>query len=96
MEDVELKVDTKGHGAFVITDNGGQIGEMEIAIAPAMLTVFHTEVVPAAEGQGVAKKLLSAMVAYAREHQLKVNALCPYVHAQFKRHPDEYADIWSE
>ena len=96
MEDVELKLDTKGQGAFVITQNEKKIGEMEIAIAPAILTVFHTEVVPEAEGKGIAKKLLSAMVAYAREHQLKVNALCPYVHAQFKRHPDEYADIWSE
>jgi predicted GNAT family acetyltransferase len=95
MEDVELKLGSNGHGAFVIADNGTKVGEMEIAIAPAMLTVFHTEVVPEAEGKGIAKKLLAAMVAYAREHQLKVNPLCPYVHARFKRHPDEYADIWS-
>lgn len=96
MEDVELKLDPNGRGTFVIKDNGMQIGEMEIAIAPGMLTVFHTEVVPEAEGKGIAKKLLSKMVAYAREHHLKVNALCPYVHAQFSRHPEEYADIWSK
>jgi len=96
MDDVQLNLDTNGHGAFVITGNGGQIGEMEIAVAPGKLTVFHTEVVPEAEGKGVAKKLLSGMVAYARENRLKVIPLCPYVHAQFKRHSDEYADIWSE
>ena len=36
------------------------------------------------------------MVDYARKHDLKVIPLCPYVHAQFKRHPDEYADVWNK
>jgi uncharacterized protein len=40
--------------------------------------------------------LLSTMVDYAREHKLKVIALCPYVHAQFERHPDKYSDIWNK
>jgi uncharacterized protein len=96
MDDVELKLNPNGHGAFVITGNGAQIGEMEIAVAPGKITVFHTEVVPEAEGKGIAKKLLSEMVAYARGNKLKVIPLCPYVLAQFKRHSDEYADIWSE
>jgi uncharacterized protein len=43
-----------------------------------------------------AKKLLSAMVDYARKNQLKVLPLCPYVLAQFKRHREEYADVWEK
>ena len=35
------------------------------------------------------------MVTYAREHHLKVTPYCPYVHAQLKRHPEQYADIWN-
>jgi hypothetical protein len=35
------------------------------------------------------------MVDYARKNKLKVIPLCPYVHAQFKRHPKEYADVWN-
>ena len=68
---------------------------MIISISGKELTVYHTEVVPEAEGKGLAKKLLDAMVSYAREHKMKVIPLCPYVHAQFKRHPDEYKDVYS-
>ena len=96
MDGVELKLNDKGHGAFVFSDNGKQIGEMEVEVSQTHLTVFHTEVIPEAEGKGVAKKLLSEMVSYSRSHKLKVIPLCPYVHAQFKRHPDEYADLWSD
>jgi len=69
---------------------------MEIGIGDGRLTAYHTEVSPKAEGKGLAKKLLSHMVAYAREHHLKVIPLCPFVNAQFKRHPEEYADIWEK
>ena len=96
MNDVELKLDGKGHGAFVITDNERQIGEMEVEESGGNLTVIHTEVIPEEEGKGFAKKLLAGMTGYARGHGLKVIPLCPYVHAQFKRHPGEYADLWSE
>ncbi|RYG04616.1 MAG: N-acetyltransferase, partial [Chitinophagaceae bacterium] len=46
-------------------------------------------------GKGLAKELLNTMVAYARANRLKVVPLCPYVHAQFKRHPEDFADVWS-
>ena len=49
-----------------------------------------------AEGKGLAKKLLIAMVDYARKNNLKVIALCPFVHAQFLRHPDEYKILWKK
>jgi hypothetical protein len=38
--------------------------------------------------------MLQAMVDHARKNGLKVIPLCPYVHAQFKRHPQEYSDLW--
>ncbi|HET8752851.1 MAG TPA: N-acetyltransferase, partial [Salinimicrobium sp.] len=33
---------------------------------------------------------------YARNNDLKVIPLCPYVYAQFKKHPDEFSDIWKK
>ncbi|HTN09080.1 GNAT family N-acetyltransferase [Agriterribacter sp.] len=94
MNDVKLKLDEKGHGHFYISDGEEQVAEMVVSVAHGMLTVYHTEVLPKGEGKGLAKQLLAAMVDHARKNQLKVIPLCPYVHAQFKRHHDEYADVW--
>lgn len=96
MNEIELKLEQNGKGAFVIEEAGERIAEMVIGISGSNMTVFHTEVSDKLKGQGVASRLLETMVAYAREHKLKVIALCPYVSAQFKRHPDQYADIWNQ
>jgi predicted GNAT family acetyltransferase len=95
MEEVKLHLNEKNHGGFYITDGVEQLGEMVLSISGSNLTVYHTEVSPKAEGKGYAKKMLNAMVDYARKNKLKVIPLCPYVHAQFKRHPEEYADVWN-
>jgi uncharacterized protein len=94
MQEIKFILNEKGHGGFYILVDAEQLGEMVISIAGNKLTVYHTEVSPKAEGKGFAKMLLDAMVEYVRKHDLKVIPLCPYVHLQFKRHPDQYADIW--
>jgi predicted GNAT family acetyltransferase len=96
MEEVKLSLNNYGRGFFRIFEGTEELGKMEIGISGSNLTVYHTEVLPKAEGRGLAKQLLNAMVSYAREHHLMVTPMCPYVHAQFKRHPDEYADIWNK
>jgi uncharacterized protein len=95
MHDIQLKLEDNGRGAFVIETEGERLAEMVIAISGDNLTVFHTHVNDSLQGQGVASSLLSTMVAYARTNAKKVIALCPYVSAQFQRHPDQYADIWN-
>ena len=94
MDEVQLKLNEQKEGAFKIVEGDEQLGEMAVSIQEGVLTAYHTEVVEKAEGKGYAKKLLNAMTDYARKNKLKVNPLCPYVHLQFRRHPDEYADIW--
>jgi len=96
MNEVQFKTDEKGKGSFYILDGNESIAEMAIRVSGNDLTVYHTEVKPAYEGKGYAKELLKKMVAHARNNNLKVIPLCPYVHAQFKRHPDEYSDIWNK
>jgi hypothetical protein len=96
MNDVTLKLNNVGRGAFVIEENDERLGEMEIGIAGGNLVVYHTEVSDKLKGQGAGGKLLDAMVAHARQHQLKVVPLCPYVLAQFKRHTEQYADVWNQ
>jgi uncharacterized protein len=96
MNAIELKLNDQKRGAFVIEEGSEQVAEMAIAIIDNNLIVYHTEVSDKLKGQGVASKLLSDMVEYARKNNLKVVPLCPYVLAQFKRHPEQYTDIWNQ
>ena len=95
-DDVKLKLDEKGHGRFYIMEGETQVAEMVISVSNDLLTVYHTEVLPRVEGKGLGKQLLAAMVDHARRNEMKVIPLCPYVHAQFKRHPELYADVWQK
>lgn len=81
-------------GEIQLFSDDKKAGKMDISVIGNKLTVYHTEVSKEFEGRGFAKILLEKLVGYAREHDLKIVPLCPYVHAQFKRHPDEYNDIW--
>lgn len=96
MNAIQLQLNDHGRGTFFIEEQGKRLAFMEIAIANQALTVFHTEVDEKHSGQGIAGKLLEHMVNYARENNLKVIPLCPYVSAQFRRHPDMYADVWKK
>ena len=93
---IELKLNDNGRGAFVIEENKEQVAEMAIGISGPNLTVYHTEVSERLKGQGIASQLLTEMVGYARKNKLKVIPLCSYVHAQFKRHENEYQDVWNK
>ncbi|MEO8861482.1 MAG: GNAT family N-acetyltransferase [Ginsengibacter sp.] len=96
MSEVEMELDDKGQGSFYIYENNERIAKMVFGISGDKLTVYHTEVDPEDEGQGLAKKLLAALVAYARKNKLKVYPLCAFVALQFKRNPREYEDIWEK
>jgi len=93
---IEFELNEKHQGAFRLYDDDTRIGEMVVSVSESVLTVYHTEVDDDYAGKGLAKQLLDEMVAYAREHGLKVIPLCSYVHAQFKRHPELYKDVWMQ
>lgn len=94
MERFEIVLDDKSFGELQLFSEDIKVGKMDVSIVDNKLTVYHTEVNPEHDGKGFAKLLLNKLVSYAREHNLKIVPLCPYVHAQFKRHPNDYADIW--
>lgn len=94
MPEIRLTINDTDPKSFDIYDENGKQGEMIFDIQGSDMTVFHTEVEPEVRDKGYAKLLLEAMVNYAREQQLRVIPMCIYVHTQFKRHPEAYADIW--
>lgn len=83
-------------GVFVIEENDRRMAEMEIGISGNEMRVYHTEVDDSLQGKGVARELLDRAVEYARQEGKLIVPLCPYVLAQFKRHPDEFADVWKK
>jgi uncharacterized protein len=94
--DIKLRWDSKEKGAFVIDEAEGRTAALVFGISEGRMTVYHTEVAEKHKGQGVAGELFACMADYARKHKLQVFPRCAYVHAQFKRHPEEYADIWDQ
>ncbi|MBD3906103.1 N-acetyltransferase [Chryseobacterium sp. Ch-15] len=81
-------------GEIQLFSDDKKAGKMDISVIKGKLTVYHTEVDDEYAGNGFAKLLLNQLVSYARENDLKIVPLCPYVHAQFKRNPEEYSDVW--
>jgi uncharacterized protein len=96
MNHVQLTLDEKGSGSFFIMKKDEKIAEMVFDIGGDTLTVYHTNVIPEEEGKGLSNELLNAMIAYVREHHLTVIPLCPFVHTQFRRHPELYESIWNK
>lgn len=91
---VKTDLNKLGHGAFKLYEDEVEKGQMTVGIKDGRMAVFHTEVSPESQGKGYAKELLDVMVDYARAHHLGVIVLCPYVGHQFKKNPEQYADIW--
>jgi len=96
METIKLELDHKKHGAFNLYVDQKKLGEMTVSIKPDLLIAYHIGVEREAEGKGYAKKLFDEMISYVRANNLKVLPLCPYVQAQFSKHPQEYDDIWKK
>lgn len=94
--DIQLELDSHRRGRFYVADNEEVLAKMDIAVIKTNLVVYHTEVSEKLRGLGIAPKLLNRLVEYARNNNLKIVPLCPFVHAQFKRHPDLYDDIWNK
>lgn len=59
------------------------------------ITFTHTEVPEGLEGRGVGSALARAGLDHAREQELSVQVLCPFVGAYLDRHP-EYRDLERE
>ena len=96
MGHIQMELNENGRSAFFMNEGDQRVAEMVFSISGNNLTVYHTEVSEKLKGKGVSGQLLETMVNYARAHNLKVIPLCPYVNLQFRRHPEQYVDIWNK
>ncbi len=72
-------------------------GDLPIGFADAIprgdaVVVPHVEISPEFEGQGLGSKLVRGMLDDLRAHGKKVEPVCPFVVAFFRRNPD-YSDL---
>jgi predicted GNAT family acetyltransferase len=67
-------------------------GFIDYHVQPGLVTILHTEVDTAAEGQGVGSRLAAGALDDIRSRGLSVLVVCPFVRTYIRRHP-EYADL---
>ena len=82
----------ENQGAFEHELNGERVAEITWTTRDGVMHMDHTYVSDVLRGQGVAKKLLDTAANYARENNLKMNAICSYVVAAFEK-SDAYDDV---
>lgn len=94
MADFEIvKEDGETRGRYVVTVDGHE-AELTYSKLGASGNVIadHTGVPEELSGRGIGSALVKHLVEDARANGFKVVPLCPFVKAQYQRHP-EWADV---
>lgn len=76
------------NGRFELERNG-HVAFLEYNLAGKVLQLIHTEVPEALRGTGLGAELARTAFEWAREHQMKVDVICPYVAAYVRKHPEQ-------
>jgi predicted GNAT family acetyltransferase len=73
----------------------GELALLEYHIAGKKITMYHTEVPPAAGGKGIGGRLAAAALDFARAENLTVVPQCSFVADYIQRKP-QYADLLND
>ena len=76
-------------------DGERRVGVAEFDAQDGRWVITHTEVDPAFGGQGIARKLIEALIEAARSDGAKIVPLCSYADKMMRR-TDEYADVLAD
>lgn len=93
METIDIHEGNNGIIFFSLMVDGREVGRMMINITPGILSAGHTSVDSSQRHNGYGKKLVDAVVDYARKNDLKVIPECGFVAMMFNRYPELYGDI---
>ena len=94
MSDLNIVLEEEGRrGRYAWQTPDGSMAQLTFTTGDdRSMIVDHTFVPPRFREHGIALKLVERAVADARSSGVKILPLCPYVAAQFRRHP-EWADV---
>lgn len=80
------QIDDNKHGVFKLFNGETVVAEMAYTWAgDTMLIIDHTDVSDQFRGQGLGRKLLNELVAFARGRNIKVIPLCPFAKSVFDK-----------
>jgi predicted GNAT family acetyltransferase len=95
MSSVSVRKETPLNGGRYVATVEGAEGEAELVFSirsPTLISADHTGAPQSLRGTGAAAALVEYMIDDARTHGFKIVPLCPYVLAQYRRHP-EWSDV---
>lgn len=88
-------VDVPERSVFEILVDGEVAGFAGYRRGNGEISLTHTEVDPAYEGQGIGSRLARAVLDAARAEKLAVLPYCPFIKGWIAKHP-EYTDLVPE
>lgn len=97
MSAITIRLDDRGRKGRYIATVEGREGEAYIAFThrdEGVISADHTIAPDSLKGTGAAFALVEFLVADARAREFKVIPICPYVRAQYRKHP-EWADAFT-
>jgi predicted GNAT family acetyltransferase len=95
MPDIRIEREEKAGKGRYVGRIPGVDGEAEITFtrrSPDVISADHTGAPESMRGTGAALALVEYMIADARKGGFKIVPICPYVQAQYRKHP-EWADV---
>lgn len=95
MADIRIAIEDDGRHGRYIAQIDGIASEAELTFThrgPDLISADHTGAPDAMRGTGAARALVDYLIADARARGFRIIPLCPYVRAQYEKHP-EWQDV---
>lgn len=93
MSEVVVEREEQGSkGRWVVKKDGLEAEMTYSRASPTLIIVDHTGAPDAWKGQGIGQALAKEAIATARREGFLIMPLCPFLRAQFERHP-EWSDV---
>ena len=84
--DIEVKDNPARHRFEASVE--GKTAFIDYKLEPGVMKVLHTEVPEELEGRGIAGAMTRFALKHIADRNLKLVALCPYMRAYLKKHPE--------
>jgi predicted GNAT family acetyltransferase len=86
-------LDNPAESRYEVFSDGQLAGFAQYKLHGDRIMIYHTEIDPAYEGEGLGSELAREALADVRSRGLMVEPVCPFIAAFIRDHPDDYLDL---